>query len=293
MRRPEAWCPSCFGVARCIIRLSEWLGIANSFALANVFAFAASGQPSGFGIAVLTGIAVWGLSSIPSDDNGWQGELRAMLANRLAVSVRSPDMLGLRVNAIGIGLASLTTALTACLSGQIEPALFPVLAGAAFAGGNVLASSAAILALQTDSSAPRWRRALTNPAVFYGLGYISLGLTAGGGVMLITKPLHNVPALISTLLSLLTTTCSLAGLVTGRLANPTPFLLVAHATALNVVSALATGNWPSAINNLLACHGEVRLAFVVREAAAPPATDRFFPALAHGVGWPLRLAERT
>lgn len=304
--------------------ISDWLGVSNSFALANILAFATSGSPVGLTLAILTAVLSWRAGNYAAGGNLPVREQRMFSWIQLKVlgTDGQSQNLALRINAWGIAVAAVFTGGVAFLTGGFDKALFPVLAGLSFAVGNYLGSSPHVTSIQKgERQATGLTRALTNPAVYYGLGYTNLGLLAGGGLALFFHPLSNVPALMTTALSIIFTLTSISGLMADKLKNPAPFMFVAHGTALNVLSAILTGNILSALNNLCACHGEVKLGMILREKEPLDAdklvkndemtasataelqalsriqrssglVDRYYSGLSHVACWPVRAIDR-
>lgn len=147
------------------------------------------------------------------------------------------------------------------LSSGAAESLLPGLAAVAFGVGNGLASSPTVERLNANPETKALVRALTHPAVYYGLGYTAAGLMAGGGLELLEQPLHNIPASLSTTLGVSETSLALLGLGMGRFKNPAAgFIAVAVGTMINAVSGMLTGNFNSALANSLAGLGESWLA---------------------------------
>lgn len=147
------------------------------------------------------------------------------------------------------------------LSSGAAAALLPGLAAVSFGIGNTLASSPTIERLNENPEAKAIYKAITHPAVYYGLGYTAAGLMAGGGLGLFFHPLHNIPASLSTVLGVSETTLALVGMGMGKFKNPAAgFMAVAIGTFVNSVSGLLSGNIPSAMANGIAGLGESWLA---------------------------------
>ena len=280
-------------------KISDWLSVGNSFALANIFAMSMAGNPVGLWIAIITGIFSWRTSAYALRNGEGATNRFYKLENAACAYISkitqgvNADLnhLPLRVNAYGIGLAAFITFFTALKHGGMDTALLPVLAGTAFSIGNYLGSDPKITSIQMGKTpASGLTRTITNAAVYFGIGYINLGLMAGGGFALILAPLSDIPALMTTTLSITVTLVSTFGLLTHRLKNPAPFMLVAHATSLNMLSAILTMNPLALFNNFFACHGEVRLGVLLNEDKAQkmPASPNPWKKLNFYANWPIR-----
>ena len=279
-------------------KISDWLGVGNSFALANIFAMSMAGNPLGLWIAIITGIFSWRTSAYAlrnrADDSAFlklENTVCAYISKVTQGADADLNHLPLRVNAYGIGIAAFITLFMALKHGGLETALLPVLAGTAFSIGNYLGSSSKITDIQMGKTqASGFTRTITNAAVYFGIGYINLGLMAGGGFALIMAPLSDIPALMTTTLSIIVTLISTLGLLTHQLKNPAPFMLVAHATSLNMLSAILTMNPLALFNNFFACHGEVRLGVLLNEEKQQkePKNPTFWNRLSFSANWPIR-----
>lgn len=304
--------------------VSDWLGVSNSFALANIFAFATSGSSLGVMLAIVTALLSWRAGLYATGKLSATPELRFFSAanKKLLGPEGRSENLALRINALGTAIAALSTGFVTIFAGGFDTALFPVLAGLSFAVGNYLGSSSNVTLIQKgERDASNITRALTNPAVHYGIGYTNLGLLAGGGLTLFVHPFANIPALVTTMLSIVITFTSIGGLLTDKIKNPAPFMFVAHGTALNVLSAVFTGNILSVLNNMCACHGEVKLGLLLREKDASENkelinkeelkvsvladlrtlsslqqsagfVDQYYRGISHAACWPVRAIDR-
>jgi hypothetical protein len=237
------------------------------FSFANIFAMLQSGSLASILITGSTAIAST-TSSLVADniknnaENGtplWRiTKIAKKIGTTLPSFVSNQLSSPLRITAYGI-LAAGMVALGA-------GALLPGIAGLAFAGGNFMASSRWAQKIQNNDGTKGVLKALTHPAVYYGLGYAAIGLLAGGGLGLLASPLSNIPALITTSLGITATTMSSIGLLSGQFKNPAaPFMTVVIGTAFNVLAGMASGNILGALNNICALGGELRLAWIAQD----------------------------
>lgn len=222
------------------------------FSAANIFAFSQSGNAFALGIAVAT----FALAAAQCCLRG-KGDRHPLLAklgrqfDRLPEGIKGDsDSSALRITAYGAllgGILSLSSG-----------AVLPGIAGLSFAIGNIFASSRAYQEIQRNPKIMGAKKALSNPPVYYGIGYAMIGLMAGGGMNLLARPIQ--PAMVTTLLGIGATTLSSTGLLLGKFQNPAaPFMTVAFGTCINTLSGVLSGNPFGAVNNFLAMCGETRL----------------------------------
>ncbi len=261
------------------------------FAGANVFAFSQSGNALALAIAVGTFFLAAGESCLR------EGHPLRVMSSRL-VSKMPKELAGdpgsgaLRINAYGV--------LAAGLLSLASGAVLPGIAGVAFATGSFFASSGKHVEIQRDHFIKGVKKACTNPAVFYGIGYAMIGLMAGGGLDLLTFPVppEHLPALITTSLGVAVTTLSTVGLTLGKFKNPAaPFMAVSLGSCINVLAGVASGNALGVINTGLAALGEARLGYMnfiadraryATISAGHTVSDRFFGFVSDALVLPLR-----
>lgn len=214
------------------------------FSIANVFAFLQSDSffAKAFAIVIAT-------MTITAAGMKWD-KVIAPLPPFVRKQASSP----LYINAWG--------GLTAGLFSLAAGSLLPGIAGLAFTTGNFLAVSRRIQNLQHDGKAEGWLKALTHPAIYFGVGYTMIGLMAGGGARLFADPFGNIPALIMTCLGVSAIALSTIGMISGAFPNPAaPFMAVVFGTFINIWAGIFSGNLIGAVNNFFAMSGEFRLAW--------------------------------
>lgn len=231
------------------------------FSAANIFAFSQSGNVAVLSIAVATfALAADQCCRHDNADKTRPRQLVGRLVSLLPEAMKGdPNSAALRINAYG--------ALAAGLLSLSSGAILPGIAGVAFSTGNFLASSVWSQNIQRNPNIGGVKKALTNPAVHYGVGYAMIGLMAGGGLQLISAPLQHAPALITTTLGIGASTLSSIGLTLGKFKNPAaPFMTVAFGGIINTTSGILSGNYQGAVNNFIAMCGETRLGQINYEA---------------------------
>lgn len=241
------------------------------FCMANVFVFSQSGNLAALFLSVAT--LILAVDQSGNHNRTVKGKIRQKVVKMLSLVPQAllgdPQSSALRVNAYGV----LACGILALSSG----ALLPGFAGLAFSTGNFLASSSWSQMIQRNSEIKGRKKALTNPAVYYGVGYAMLGLMAGGGLALWTDPFQHIPALVTTILGVTVTSLSAIGLAFGKFQNPAaPFMMVAFGTGINILSGFLSGNFQGSINNFLSMCGEVRLGQInyrVEQTATQTAED--------------------
>jgi hypothetical protein len=289
------------------------------FPIANIFAFWGSGIIPAALAAAGTAVVATAVSYANNNPE-----------SRLAVFFRDkgknfPKFLKdqfshpLRVNAWGVLAPTLAIAISAVTTGGITAAaLLPMIAGTFFSSGSFAATSETCNRIQKDPKAKGWKKAITNPAVHWSVGYAALGLAAGGGAKLLLKPLSNIPALVMTALGITTTTASAMGLMRHKFSNPaSPFMMLVNGTLINATAAVLTLNFNSVANMLCACSGEFMVGADVhrQQVSSPqakaktdkPKTDKSVPIMSsfdlakqettfrkveYILNWPLRVSDR-
>lgn len=160
-----------------------------------------------------------------------------------------------------IGLVAFGVLISSLLS-FATGSILPATAGLFFSAGNFLNASSKARQIQSDPGHKGLIKPATNPAFFYGLGYICLGLMAGGFATLASS--------ISTALGISTTSLFAYGLATGRFkSSAAPFIGVAFGTFINMISGLITFNVLGVLCNCFAMLGELNLAYAYRRAEQP------------------------
>lgn len=163
--------------------------------------------------------------------------------------------------AIGIG-----GVLVASAAGGSAAALFPGLAGLFFGLGNFLQSSASITERRASGKMSPWSKALTHPAVWYGLGYTMTGIGIGGGLSLLSHPFGDMTATILTFIGVAETVGALGLMISGKVTNQAaPFVGVAAGTACFALTGVVTGNILGAMTGGFACAGELSLAVLMQK----------------------------
>ena len=140
-------------------------------------------------------------------------------------------------------------------------ALFPGLAALFFGFGNLLQSSQVVSAFRSKHKAKSISKALTHPAVWYGLGYTMTGIGIGGGFLLFTEPHGHLLASFLTFIGIAETLGALGFMISGKVTNQAiPFIGVALGTVFFAMTGIILGNSLGAATGLLACAGELSLA---------------------------------
>jgi hypothetical protein len=263
------------------------------FSFANIFAFRQAQNDAAFYVAVVIAFFSVFIAGAQASQHPFARKLKER-AGRLSLPealIGMPGSLGLRVNTYGVllcGLLSLSSG-----------AWLPAIAGIAFAIGNALASSRGILHIQQDPAASGIARSVTNAAVYYGIGYIMIGLMAGGGTALLADPLANIPALVTTCLGVLTTLLSILGLLLRAFPSPAaPFMVVTVATGINTLSGFLSGNLLGSAASFCSMCGEFLLGMIYFDpakpvaAASPSTAARFFAWLSRQVMRPLYAVQK-
>ena len=163
--------------------------------------------------------------------------------------------------AMGIG-----GVLVASAVGGAGAALFPGLAGLFFGMGNFLQSSDFVKGRRASGQMTPWSKAVTHPAVWYGMGYTMTGIGIGGGLSLLAHPLGDVTASVLTFIGVAETVGALGLMASGKVTNQAaPFVGVAAGTACFALTGLVTGNVLGAMTGILACAGELSLAVLMQK----------------------------
>jgi hypothetical protein len=142
-----------------------------------------------------------------------------------------------------------------------EAALFPSLAAFFFGIGNFIQSGPRITKFRSSLPARSVLKAITHPAIWYGLGYTATGIAIGGGMELLKAPFDHVIALLLTVIGIIEVIGFLGLMVSGTVANQAAlFFGVAYGTLCFVISGIIAKNMPGTMAGLFACAGQITLA---------------------------------
>jgi len=144
-------------------------------------------------------------------------------------------------------------------------ALLPGITAAAFGLGNYCLSSKKLARLRSNPNSNPVLRAVINPAISYGAGYATTGLTIGGPQM-IANPFGHLSATLLTSVGILETVGALGVMAFGKIRNQAvPFMIVASGGALFSVTGFVMGDHAGAATGALACCGELSLAVLMQK----------------------------
>jgi hypothetical protein len=147
-----------------------------------------------------------------------------------------------------------------------EVALFPGLTAFFFGISNFIQSSVRISKFRENLSPKSFIKALTHPAVWSGLGYVTTGITIGGGLCLLISPFKNIKAFLLTLVGIVNTAGAMGLMVSGKVTNQAaPFVGVAGGAIFFAITGLVTGNFLGVATGLFACAGQLSLAVLMQK----------------------------
>lgn len=195
------------------------------FPIANVFVFAQSHSLPAF-ILASCNVAVCSF---------------AVLHRRVSLSP-------LRITAWFISLS----ALLSLLSGGTLPGL----AGLMFSTGHFIISSGVRRSTDTKSAL---MKAVSHPAIYYGLGSAVIGIMAGGGIDFLAHPLNTPVALIMVACGITTILTASFGLAFDLLHYSTPFWVLAAGGGINCLAGFWVANYLGALSCVFSIFGNLRL----------------------------------
>ena len=143
--------------------------------------------------------------------------------------------------------------------------LLPGLAGLCFGIGHFVITSDKMAAIAHSTSTRALQKVLTHPAVYYGLGSVTVGVMAGGGLELLHHPLDNQSPLIMVSCGVVAILAASFGLALNLFKSNIPFWILASGVAINALAGLVTGNLLGSGNCFFAMCGYLRLGWINAE----------------------------